>query len=269
MSIISILNRNHRGADAVVAADQPEKSPSPSHPPLMLLSADAAGPSTRRLHIFADAASAADYIDFWFPAAQRSDVLAFWALPDDPAAAEIKCGAESTRATVDSAPPTETQDQVIVMARHPQHEDSVYPFSFPDVPAANHFVRQEMKRGLDLRSVGIYWAAFAKIDTLSNGAAAITPPAPPTPGPVAVADAAPAPAIRPAPQPDPTPDPTPDPAPEPERTPTPDPIATYNPPAEPTILNDVIRELALVLNVGRPDGSADAFQGFGSPPGRF
>jgi len=261
MSIISILNRNKPTAEAAPAAAQPEHSPTPSHPPLMLLSADAAGPSTRRLHIFADAEDAADYIDFWFPATQRRDMLAFWALPGDPAASENKGGAEPTRATVDSAPSTETRHHVIVMARHPQHEGSVYPFSFPDVPAANRFVCREMKRGLDLRSVGIYWAAFAKIDSLPNGAATITPSTAPTAGPLATTDAAPAPATQP--------EPTPTPTPKPQRTPTPDPIAAYQPPTEPTTLNDVIRDLARVLNVGRPDQSTNAFQGFSSPPGRF
>ena len=265
MSIISILNRNERTAKAAEDPPQRDLSPTPSLPPLMLLTTDAAGPSTRRLHIFADAESAADYINFWFPAAQPRDVLAFWALPDDPAAAANKGEAESTRAKVDSASPTEQRDEVIVMVRHPQHEDSVDPFSFPDVPAANRFVRREMKRGLDLRSVGIYWAAFAKIDSLANGAAAITPATPPTREPVAVDYAGPAPAVRPVPQAEPTPDPTP----EPKRTPAPDPIAAYQPPSEPTTLNDVMRDLARVLNVGRPEGSAETFQGFGSPPGRF
>jgi hypothetical protein len=227
MSIFSIIRRNEDPTAVGATAPQRDLTPARSVPPLMLLTADAAGPSTRRLHIFADAKGAADYIDFWFPAAQRSDVLAFWALPSDPASTENKGEAESTRATVDSAPPTESQDQVIVMIRHAQHTDSVYPFSFADVSSANDFVRREMKRGLDLRSVGIYWAAFAEIDSLPDGSAAITPSTPPTPGPAPIANASPVEATAALTQTEPGPNAAPD----PERSPAADPIAAFQAPA--------------------------------------
>ncbi|MCH8815313.1 MAG: hypothetical protein IH957_09505 [Chloroflexi bacterium] len=278
MSILSVLKRRGKTQGEVEdVTPSPTTSPAPSLPPLILLSSDAAGPSVRRLHAFPDAETAADHIDFWFPASQRHDIIAFWALPNAPAAhqstSDSKGGADSHRASVESAPPTEPPHQIIVVVQHPDYEDSVYPFSFPDLQAANRFVLQEMKRGLDLRSVHIYWATFVEIGTEPNGAVTITPSQPPVAGPIESedADTAPEPDIAPTPVPEPQPLPTltPEIAPQPQPTPTHDPIAAYQPPNEPTTLNEIIRDLARVLNVGRPDEPAGAFQGFGSPPDRF
>jgi hypothetical protein len=276
MSILSVLKRSGKtNSEVEDVGPPPTTSPAPSLPPLILLSSDAAGPSVRRLHTFPDAETAGDYVDFWFPVSQRHAMIAFWALPNPPAAhqaeSETKGGTDSDRASVEPAPPTEPPDQIIVIVQHPEHEESVYPFSFPNVETANRFVLRELKHGLDLCSVHIYWATFVEIGSQPNGAVTITPSQPPVTRSMEPEDRCPAPELDIAATPEPAPEPTPTPeiTPQPKPAPTHDPIATYQPPNEPTTLNDIIRDLARILNVGRPDRPTGAFQGFGSPPDRF
>lgn len=232
----------------------------PPAPPIMLLTSDAAGPSVRRLHTFPDAASAANHVQFWFPVSERSSVIAFWALAHQPAAhqasGELNGEAGSVDEPADSAPPLDVE--VVVLVQHPEHADSVYPFSFADLETANHFIRQEAKRGLDFRAVRTYWAAFARLDQTPRGEVTVTPQTPPMP--------------EAAPVTDPTPEPVPrvvDPEQAPEaRSVDPDPIAAYTPPTEPTTLREVINDLKVALAMSRTSNEP-AFQGFGSPPGRF
>lgn len=258
MALISIFNRretNQPAAHPLPAANAVEP---PALPPLVLLTADAAGPSVRRILTFPDAESAADHIQFWFPVSERSSVIAFWALSEEPVRAidgEANGEPESACATADSAPPLEVE--VVVLVQHPDHPDSVYPFSFVDMDTANRFIRQESKRGLDLRSVSVYWGAFAKLEQHPNGAVAITPATPPAPAATVAPEVIAEPAAEPQAEPDP-----------PAAQPASDPLASYTPPAEPTTLNEIIRDLAGALNVSRKPRE-QAFRGFGSPPGRF
>lgn len=265
MSIISIFNRNEHTQIADHPA-RPEAAPVEGGlrglPPLMLLTSDAAGPSVRTLHSFPDAESAAAFIQFWFPLSERSNIIAFWATNERPATAPVgntNGEAGSACAMADSAPPVECE--AVVMARHPEHEGSVYPFSFTDLETANRFVIEEMKRGLDPRSVVIYWATFCTVEPTPDGEVFITPSTPPAlrsgvEEAAAEAGAFPEESI----------------AATGERTAAPvadaDPIAAYVPPAKPTTLNEVMRELAETLRATRTMPQR-AFQGFGSPPGRF
>lgn len=143
------------------------------------------------------------------------------------------------------------------MVRHPRHEDAVYPFSFTDLESANRFVLEEMKRGLDLRSVLIYWAVFTEIESGPNDEARVVPATPPSTRPCA---------SEPASETEPSPHTQPKHMREPQ--PHPDPIAAYKPPAQPTTLNELIGDLARVLNVTSTE-TRSAFEGFGSPRGRF
>jgi hypothetical protein len=257
MSLTSIFNKranNRPAAHHPLPAANAVEPPATAHPepPLMVLTSDAAGPSVRRLHHFPDAEAAAAHIQFWFPVSERSSVIAFWALTEEPATAEAagenNGEVESACAMADSAPPIEVE--AVVLIRH-QNQGSVYPFSFVDMETANRFIRQEAKRGLDLRSVLVFWGAFVRIDSAPNGEVTITPAAPP--------------ATRAEPDARPEPE---EPGEEPATAHRDDPLASYTPPSEPTTLNDIIRDLARTLNVSA-NPRRRAFTGFGSPRGRF
>lgn len=276
MALISIFNRreNNRPAahplpQGAQAAEPPASPPETIHvPPLILLTADAAGPSVRRILTFPDAESAAGHIQFWFPVSERSNVIAFWALAEEPARicdGQGNGGGESAMAQADSLPAGQrphpaSEIEVVVLIQHPEHLDSVYPFSFADMDTANRFIRDETKRGLDPRSVSICWGAFATIEQARDGSAAITPQTPPTPARTMEPVTA-----EPTTEPEPELDPAPTPASQPAQA---DPLASYTPPTEPTTLRDIINDLAEALANSRP-ATRPAFEGFGSPPGRF
>lgn len=234
--MISLLGRKHRTqADE---ATPPEPAPIPGAtrggPSLLLLADDAAGLSARRLHTFAAAGDAGDFIRFWFPPTRRDGLIAFWALHYAPN---------------DAALPTEA----VIMVRDPVDADVVFTFSLVDMESALAFLRDEARGGLDLSRVLLYWAAPASIDTADPDAVVFTPARPPIP-------AAPEPAIEaPAPA-----EPAPLTAPEPALQ-----HASLARGRKPQAPEGLLREVAAVLQSRRWEQRQEAFQGFGSPPGRF
>lgn len=270
MARLSIFNKRETHDPAAPASlppgEPPAPSPTPSQPPLMLLTTDAAGPSVRRLHTFPDAESAAGYIQFWFPVSERRSIIAFWAMPHEPrtvpgarvpndgAGSACAPGRAAVWPMADPAPPPESE--VVVLIQHAQHEGSVYPFSFASMETALRFLREESARGLDLRGVRIYWAAFARIETSRDGEVTVTPQSPPP--------------VQGAPEAEP------EPAGEAggHAAPELDPVAAYAPPAPRTTLRQVVSDLAEALHGGQAlqvprEETRPAFTGFGSPPGRF
>ncbi|MDP9180352.1 MAG: hypothetical protein M3O21_01350 [Chloroflexota bacterium] len=151
--------------------------------PLGVLVPDSGGISSFRLTMHRDAASAEAQIG-----ALRADVRrgthAFWAMHERP--------------VVDDTMHVEA----IVLIRAKPDDDIVYVVSFLDIESALSFTRFELRRGLHIRNVMIYWAAFTQVREEMEGVSIIPTVAPPT-----VADVAPfspdprlAPAGQPAPQ---------------------------------------------------------------------
>lgn len=129
---------------------------------LILLVPDATGPAAYQLHTFPDAASALEFIGFWFPPIQRESLYAFWALHGQP--------------DPDEAPYCDA----VVLIRDGSKRDVVYPFSFGNIEAAYDFLRDEVEGGLGLNLTLVYWAVAARIETNMWGTLKLYPPEPPS-----------------------------------------------------------------------------------------
>lgn len=109
-----------------------------------------------RLYGFPDVESANGYVQqhLWLEAQQG--VKAFWALHDEPAGSP------------------EAADAVVIV-RDPHHPGIVQIYSFTGMDAANEFVRQEFRNGIDLNLVLIYWAQSVDIERPPALASSQTP----------------------------------------------------------------------------------------------
>jgi hypothetical protein len=139
-----------------------EAQPQPSGPSLVLLIPNVAGVGAFRLVAFPDAQSAAEYIDSSVLPQVRSGLTAFWALHREP-------------------PPKTPQGsgEALVLIRSAAGSDVVYVVSFVDLESAESFARFEVKRGLDIGLVMIYWAALITVHEGADGIS-LTPAEPPT-----------------------------------------------------------------------------------------
>jgi len=159
------------------------ETPVAAGPRLGVLIPDSAGVSSFRLTLQTDVAGVEAQIGA-LTANVRRGTHAFWAMHERPA--------------VDDSMHVEA----IVLIRAKPDSDIVYVVSFLDIESALSFTRFELRRGLHIRNVMIYWAAFTQVREELEGVSIIPTIAPPT-----VADAAPfspdprlTPADQPAPQ---------------------------------------------------------------------
>ncbi len=143
------------------------EAPVATGPRLGVLIPDSAGISSFRLTLQDDAASAEAQIGA-LTANVRRGTHAFWAMHERPA--------------VDDSMHVEA----IVLIRAKPDSDVVYVVSFLDIESALSFTRFELRRGLHIRNVMIYWAAFTQVREELEGVSIIPSVAPPT-----VADVAP------------------------------------------------------------------------------
>jgi hypothetical protein len=144
----------------LIPEEQPP-TPEPTGPRLAVLVPDTAGISSFRLATMPDAFTAAEQI-----ASLRADIRhethAFWALHDKP--------------IVDEG----THVEALVLIRAQPESDLVYVVSFLDIESAFSFTRFEVRRGLHLGNVMIYWAAFAQLREELDGISVTPEFAPPT-----------------------------------------------------------------------------------------
>jgi hypothetical protein len=96
----------------------------------------------------------------------RHGIYPFWALHNAPVSAE------------------DMKVEATVLIRASEGSDLVYIVSFLDLESAYSFTRFEVKRGLHLANVMIYWAVFAEAVEDANGIS-IVPPQPPVTAPAA------------------------------------------------------------------------------------
>ena len=174
--------RKKTGPEAVAVAEVAE-TPVATGPRLGVLIPDSSGVSSFCLTLQTDVAGAEAQIGA-LTANVRRGTHAFWAMHERPA--------------VDDSMHVEA----IVLIRAKPDSDIVYVVSFLDIESALSFTRFELRRGLHIRNVMIYWAAFTQVREELEGVSIIPRVAPPT-----VADVAPfspeprlAPASQPAPE---------------------------------------------------------------------
>lgn len=96
------------------------------------------------LYGFPDVESANDYVQNRLRLEAQQGVIAFWALHGRP----------STGEPVDA----------VVIVRDPYHAGVVQIYSFVDMDAAQEFVRDEFRNGMDLNLILVYWAQSVDID---------------------------------------------------------------------------------------------------------
>ena len=151
-------------------APEPEVVKRRSGPALMLLVPEVGGSTAFRALPFDTARDAAEYLSTLIPAAVPR-IHAFWAMADKPE--EASAGGEA-----------------MVLIRSADVGDLVNVVSFVDIESALSFARFEVKRGLDLGSLIIWWAALVTVSQGEDGIQ-LTPAEPPAIIPGSFASAAP------------------------------------------------------------------------------
>jgi len=144
MGILSVLSRKAEVIDEPIVEEQIEQEPEPTGPYLAVLEPDVAGISSFRLRFFPRAGQAEDFVATLRPDARRG-THAFWAMHDRP------------------TPQEGMHVEALVLVRANEYSDVVYVVSFLDIESAHSFTRFEVKRGLSLGNVLIYWAAFTQL----------------------------------------------------------------------------------------------------------
>src|SRR6266542_326014 len=131
-------------------------------PSLVVMIPDVAGVSSFRLSRFTDAQAASRYI-LSLSKPQRERAHAFWALQTEPA---------------DSLETEDNNGEAMVLIRSSEGSDLVYVVSFVDIDSAQSFARFEVKRGMHLSLILIYWASMVNL-VLSDDGVQLIPEFPP------------------------------------------------------------------------------------------
>lgn len=156
-----LRKKEKRSAEVVERPVSLKRADAP--PPLMLLLPDAGGIATYTLNQFPSAKAAEYYLDSTLRGQLGEGAVLFWALNRQPVMGGV--------GGVDIEP--------LVVIRDVKRA-VVYPFSFSDLESAHDFIRHEMRRGLDMGQVMVYWAVPARIEVDFWGRSTIIPPAPPS-----------------------------------------------------------------------------------------
>ncbi|MCH7565980.1 MAG: AAA family ATPase, partial [Gemmatimonadetes bacterium] len=164
--IRSVLGRLRRKKpdDLEEALEDSTLSSEERGPPLLVLISTGAVLSFQ-LHSFTEAESAAQFIQSRFPPGMKRGIFAFWAIqrePQQPPDAELR----------------RTNDAV-VMIRDPARPGVVELISCVDMASAQSLVRGEVREGLYLSLVMVYWAMPIAIETDETGIYRLSPSAPP------------------------------------------------------------------------------------------
>lgn len=134
----------------------------PLTPVLNLLVPDIAGVTSFRLRQFFDVEEAEDYVQ---SLPSISGLHAFWGLDEPPP------GHREGEGT----------GEAMVLIRSAEESDTVYVVSFVNLDSALSFARFEVKRGMSLGLLLIYWAEIVEVEANEQGIR-LSPGAPPLPG---------------------------------------------------------------------------------------
>jgi hypothetical protein len=164
MSWIDRLASFRKGGSAVAEAirEDPINGAAKDSPPLICLVNDASGRASFKTHVFADADSATDFVQYWFPNQSEGGMIAFWAMTYEPLDPSLDAPAEP-----------------LVMIRDLRRDGVVYLFSFSDAESAQAFLRDEVQHGTDLGSMMLYWAVSVRMAADPWGKMRLTPSLPP------------------------------------------------------------------------------------------
>ena len=133
----------------------------PLTPVLNLLVPDVAGVTSFRLEQFLDIEGAAEFVQ---TLPSISGLHVFWGLHETP---PIQGSGEAT-------------GEAMVLIRSAEDSETVYVVSFVDLDSAWSFARFEVKRGMNLNLLLIYWAEIVEVEVDESGVRFV-PDAPPLP----------------------------------------------------------------------------------------
>lgn len=163
-SIFSRRRSKQEEAEPAAVATVPSE---PAATRLMMLMPDASGIAAYQQHTFVAASEAEIYLESILRGDIQEGTIMFWGLtwrpPED--------GSHGVSA------------EPVVLIRDARRPGLVYTFSFVDLDSAYDFVRHEMRAGLGLAQVAIYWAVPAEATADSWGDITVTPGQPPTRAP--------------------------------------------------------------------------------------
>jgi len=145
MGLIGLLRRKKKSVEEPIEEPQAK---APKGPELFVLVPVTAGAPTYRVNRFATGNDGTQFIDGSISPSERPGAHIFWALHEGP----------SSAATFDGG-----SGEALVLIRPARNEETTHIVSFVDVESAQSFARFEVKRGLDLSLLMIYWAAFAQV----------------------------------------------------------------------------------------------------------
>jgi hypothetical protein len=182
MAWLTSLRKKTEPEAVAVAIAEVVETPVATGPRLGILIPDSSGISSFRFTLQTDVTGAEAQIGA-LKANVRHGTHAFWAMHERP--------------IVDDSMHVEA----IVLIRAKPDSDVVYVVSFLDIESALSFTRFELRRGLHIRNVMIYWAAFTQVREELDGVSIIPAVAPPTVA--GVAPFSPDPGLAPAGQPAP------------------------------------------------------------------
>jgi len=145
---------------------KPEKEPArraPDSPPIIVMIPDVAGVSSFRIYSYPDAPGAVRFLTS-LSRQQRERAHAFWALQHEPG--------DDTLENEDAG------GEAMVLIRSSEGSDLVYIVSFLDIESAQSFARFEVKRGMHLGLILVYWASMVNV-VLNDDGVQLIPEVPP------------------------------------------------------------------------------------------
>ncbi len=127
-------------------------------PPIVVMIPDVAGVSSFRIYSYPDAQGAVHFLTSLSPQ-QRERAHAFWALQHEPS---------------DTLEGEDAGGEAMVLIRSSEGSDLVYIVSFLDIESAQSFARFEVKRGMHLGLILVYWASMVNVVLSEDGRAVDT-----------------------------------------------------------------------------------------------
>ncbi|MEX0681941.1 MAG: hypothetical protein WD904_07175 [Dehalococcoidia bacterium] len=150
----SLFRRTEREADGEYG-DSPVEAQSTAQ--LVILVPDGAGIAAYQVHAFSSAETAEEFLESTLRGWIREGTILFWGMTWLPHF-DDDCIIEP-----------------VVLIKDIRRMGPVYTFSFADLDSAYAFVRHEMKAGLDLGQVSVYWALPARIHNDYSSRPLVTP----------------------------------------------------------------------------------------------
>ena len=124
---------------------------------------DVAGVSSFRIYSYLDAQGAVRFLSS-LTRQQRERAHAFWALQHEP---------------TDTLEGEDAGGEAMVLIRSSEGSDLVYIVSFLDIESAQSFARFEVKRGMHLGLILVYWASMVTVVLNEDGSVQLIPEVPP------------------------------------------------------------------------------------------